>query len=153
MEKILSSLRNNPGEKHKKKRVGRGPGSGWGKTCGKGHKGQNSRSGGGVPASFEGGQMPLIRRLPKRGFKNPFSKEYNIVNLSILDKKFNDGEVVEMKTLVEKGIIKKILDGVKVLGNGEITKKLIFKVDKVSNSAKEKIQKAGGTIEIINQEN
>ncbi len=150
MEKILSNLRNNIGAKHSKKRVGRGPGSGLGKTCGKGHKGQNSRSGGGVPASFEGGQMPLIRRLPKRGFKNYFAKKYNVINLETLEKKYSDGETVSVETLLEKNIIKKVLDGVKILSKGEITKKLKFNVDKISAQAKEKIISAGG--EIINNE-
>ncbi len=150
MEKILSNLKNLPGAKHKKKRVGRGPGSGWGKTAGKGHKGQNSRSGGGVPASFEGGQMPLIRRLPKRGFKNPFAKVYNIVNLETIEKKFSEGETVSTETLLEKKVIKKRLDGVKILSNGEISKKLKFQVEKISAKAKEKIISAGG--EIINNE-
>jgi len=150
MEKILSNLRNNIGAKHKKKRVGRGPGSGWGKTSGRGHKGQNSRSGGGVPASFEGGQMPLIRRLPKRGFKNPFSKKYNIINLETIEKKYSEGETVSVESLLEKKIIKKALDGVKILSNGEITKKLKFNVDKISEKAKEKIISAGG--EIANNE-
>jgi large subunit ribosomal protein L15 len=150
MEKLLSNLTNVPGSKHKKKRVGRGPASGWGKTSGKGHKGQNSRSGGGVPASFEGGQMPLIRRLPKRGFKNPFKKVYNIINLSTLDKKYSDEETVSIETLMEKQIIKKELDGVKILGNGEISKKLKISVDKISANAKEKILAAGG--EILSEE-
>lgn len=151
MEKLLSNLKNVPGAKHSKKRVGRGPGSGWGKTAGKGHKGQNSRSGGGVPASFEGGQMPLIRRLPKRGFKNRFKKEYNIVNLSVLEEKYSDGEIVSVESLIEKKIIKKELDGVKILGNGEISKKLKISVDKISENAKAKIIAAGG--EIISEEN
>jgi len=150
MEKILSNLKNLPGAKHSKKRVGRGPGSGWGKTAAKGHKGQNSRSGGGVPPSFEGGQMPLIRRLPKRGFKNPFKKQYNIVNLSVLEAKYEEGETVSLETLLKKKIIKKELDGVKILGNGEISKKLKFAVDKISEKAKEKILAAGG--EIISEE-
>ena len=144
MEKILSNLKNVPGSKHSKKRVGRGPGSGLGKTCGKGHKGQNSRSGGGVKPGFEGGQMPLIRRLPKRGFKNPFKKIYNIVNLSTLEEKYGEGETVSFETLLSKKIVKKPLDGVKILGNGDLTKKLKFSVDKVSTSAKEKIIAAGG---------
>ena len=144
MEKILSNLKNVPGSKHSRKRVGRGPGSGLGKTCGKGHKGQNSRSGGGVKPGFEGGQMPLIRRLPKRGFKNPFKKIYNIINLSTLELKYSDDEIVSFETLLAKEIIKKPLDGIKILGNGELTKKLKFSVDKVSASAKEKIIAAGG---------
>ncbi len=146
MEKILSSLRNIPGSKKNKKRLGRGPSSGHGKTAGKGHKGQNARSGGGVPAYFEGGQMPLIRRLPKRGFNNPFAKEYVVVNLEVLEKRFNDGEEVNIETLKAKKIIKKVKDGVKILGNGEITKKLTFSGVIFSKSAKEKILKAGGTI-------
>jgi len=147
MEKILSNLRNIPGSKHKRKRVGRGPGSGHGKTSCRGHKGQNARSGGGVPPWFEGGQMPLIRRLPKRGFNNPFGKEYSIVNLEVIEKKFNDGEEVSVETLKAKKIIKKVKDGVKILGNGEITKKLTFKGLLFSASAKEKILKAGGVID------
>jgi len=146
MEKILSSLKNIKGSKKNRKRVGRGPGSGSGKTASKGHKGQNARSGGGVPAWFEGGQMPLIRRLPKRGFNNPFKKVYSIVNLDILEKKFNDGEEVSVESLLEKKILKKVNDGVKILGKGEITKKLIFKGVLFSKSAKEKIINAGGTI-------
>ena len=146
MENILSNLKNIPGSKKNRKRVGRGPGSGWGKTAAKGHKGQNARSGGGVPAWFEGGQMPLIRRLPKRGFNNPFAKEFVVVNLDIIEKKFNDGEEVSIETLKEKKIVKKIKDGVKILGNGEITKKLTFTGLLFSKSAKEKILNAGGTI-------
>ena len=146
MEKILSNLKNIPGSKKNRKRVGRGPGSGWGKTSAKGHKGQNARSGGGVPAWFEGGQMPLIRRLPKRGFNNPFAKEFVVVNLDIIEKKFNEGEEVSIETLKEKKIVKKIKDGVKILGNGEVTKKLTFKGLLFSKSAKEKILNAGGTI-------
>ncbi len=146
MEKILSSLRNIPGSKKNKKRLGRGPSSGHGKTAAKGHKGQNSRSGGGVPAYFEGGQMPLIRRLPKRGFNNPFAKIYTVVNLDVIENKFNDGEEVTVETLKAKKIIKKVKDGVKILGNGEITKKLTFSGVLFSKSAKEKILNAGGTI-------
>ncbi len=146
MEKILSSLRNIPGSKKNKKRLGRGPSSGHGKTAAKGHKGQNSRSGGGVPAYFEGGQMPLIRRLPKRGFNNPFAKIYTVVNLDVIENKFNDGEEVTVETLRAKKIIKKVKDGVKILGNGEITKKLTFSGVLFSKSAKEKILNAGGTI-------
>ena len=146
MEKILSSLKNISGSKKNRKRIGRGPGSGWGKTAAKGHKGQNARSGGGVPAWFEGGQMPLIRRLPKRGFNNPFAKEYVVINLDIIEKKFNDGEEVSIETLKEKKIVKKIKDGIKILGNGEITKKLTFTGILFSKSAKEKILNAGGTI-------
>ena len=146
MEKILSNLRNIPNSKKSRKRVGRGPSSGHGKTATKGHKGQNARSGGGVPPYFEGGQMPLIRRLPKRGFNNPFRKEYTVINLKILEYKFNDGEEVTIEALKERKIIKKVKDGVKILGNGEINKKLIFSGLLFSKTAKEKILKAGGTI-------
>ena len=118
-------------------RKGRGPGSGNGKTAGKGHKGQNARSGGGVRPGFEGGQIPLFRRLPKRGFTNSlFKKEYAIINLETLDKLFNDGDAVSMETLLEKGVIRKELNGLKVLGRGEITKKLTVKAAIFSASAK-----------------
>ena len=130
------------GATHKKKIVGRGSSSGHGKTAGKGHKGQQARSGGKVYTGFEGGQMPLYRRVAKRGFSNyPFKKEYYVVNLSVLETRFNDGE-----TLMQKGLLKKAKLLVKILGNGDITKKLTVDVDKISISAKEKIEKAGGTI-------
>ena len=122
------------------KRLGRGVGSQLGKTSGKGHKGAKARSGGGPRPGFEGGQMPLTRRLPKRGFTNIFAKEYAIVNVSALNV-FEDGAVVTNEALLEKGLIKKVLDGVKVLGGGELTKKLTVSVDKVTESAKEKIAK------------
>lgn len=138
------------GSKKDVKRVGRGHGSGWGKTSGKGHKGQNARSGGGVRPGFEGGQIPLYRRLPKRGFTNSlFKKEYAIINLETLDKLFNDGDAVSMETLLEKGVIRKELNGLKVLGRGEITKKLTVKAAIFSASAKEKIEAAGGKAEVI----
>ena len=131
-------------------RKGRGTGSGNGKTAGKGHKGQNARSGGGVRPGFEGGQIPLYRRLPKRGFTNSlFKKEYAIINLETLDKLFNDGDAVSMETLLEKGVIRKELNGLKVLGRGEITKKLTVKAAIFSVSAKEKIEAAGGKAEVI----
>lgn len=129
-------------------RVGRGHGSGNGKTAGKGHKGQNARSGGGVKAGFEGGQMPLQRRLPKRGFNNKFAKEYAVINLDILNN-FEDDAVIDFQALKAAGIVKKELDGLKVLGNGEITKKLTVKAAKFSDSAKEKIENAGGKAEVI----
>ena len=130
-------------------RKGRGPGSGNGKTAGRGHKGQNARSGGGVRTGFEGGQIPLYRRLPKRGFTNDvFKKEYAIINVEALDK-FNDGDVVSIETLLNEGIIKKELCGLKVLGRGEITKKLTVKATIFSASAKEKIEAAGGKVEVI----
>ena len=128
-------------------RKGRGPGSGNGKTAGKGHKGQNARSGGGVRPGFEGGQLPIYRKLPKRGFKNHFAVNYAIVNVSALDV-FNDGDTVNLDALMAKGIVKKPLDGLKVLGNGEITKKLTVEASVFSASAKEKIEAAGGKTEV-----
>lgn len=144
----LEELKPAAGSTHRKKIVGRGIGSGVGKTSGKGHKGQNARSGGGVRPGFEGGQMPLYRRLPKRGFTNIFAKKYVAVNVEVLDK-FNDGDEVTAESLLEKGIISKVLDGVKILGRGEVTKKVNVKVAKISESAKEKIEKAGGKAEVI----
>ncbi|HIZ55718.1 MAG TPA: 50S ribosomal protein L15 [Firmicutes bacterium] len=135
------------GSKKEVKRVGRGSGSGWGKTAGKGHKGQNARSGGGVRPGFEGGQMPLQRRIPKRGFVNIFATEYTIVNVGALNC-FEDGAVVDTQALIEKGLVKKQLDGVKILGKGELTKKLTVKVAKFSESAKQKIEAAGGKTEV-----
>ena len=129
-------------------RVGRGAGSGNGKTAGKGHKGQNARSGGGVRPGFEGGQIPLYRRLPKRGFNNMFAATYTVVNVEVLNA-FEDGAVVDAQALVDAGIVKKINDGLKVLGRGEITKKITVKAAKVSESAKAKIEAAGGTGEVI----
>ena len=132
-----------------RKRVGRGPGSGSGKTSGKGHKGQNARSGGGVRPGFEGGQIPLYRRLSKRGFNNyNFKTVYATVNVSDLER-FADGTEVTKELLIETGLVKKELDGIKVLGNGELTKKLTVKANKFSSTAKEKIEKNGGTIEVI----
>lgn len=131
-------------------RKGRGTGSGNGKTAGRGHKGQNARTGGGVRPGFEGGQIPLARRLPKRGFTNSlFKKEYAIINLETLDSIFNDGDAVSLDVLVERGIIRKELNGLKVLGRGEITKKLTVKATIFSASAKEKIEAAGGKAEVI----
>ncbi len=130
------------------KRKGRGHGSGQGKTAGKGHKGQNARSGGGVKPGFEGGQMPLARRIPKRGFNNIFGTKYAVINVSDLDK-FVDGTVVDTEMLVAAGLIRKTFDGIKVLGNGDITKKLTVKVAAFSQTAKEKIEKAGGKVEVI----
>ena len=130
-------------------RKGRGAGSGNGKTAGKGHKGQNARSGGGVRPGFEGGQLPLYRKLPKRGFNNArFAKQYSVVNVQCLNK-FNDGDVVDCATLLAAGIIAKALDGVKVLGEGEITKKLTVKAAVFSASAKEKIEAVGGKTEVV----
>ena len=129
-------------------RKGRGPASGNGKTAGKGHKGQNARTGGGVRPGFEGGQIPLYRRLPKRGFHNVFAKHYTIVNVDALNV-FEDGSVVSADTLIENGIINDINDGIKVLGNGEISKKLTVKASIFSASAKEKIEAVGGKTEVI----
>ena len=129
-------------------RKGRGPGSGNGKTAGKGHKGQNARSGGGVRPGFEGGQLPLYRKLPKRGFTNIFATKYAIVNVEQLNA-FENGAVVDVNALLEKKIIRKELDGLKVLGNGEITKKLTVKAAIFSASAKEKIEAAGGKAEVV----
>ena len=144
----LEELKPAEGSTHRKKIVGRGIGSGVGKTSGRGHKGQKARSGGGVRPGFEGGQMPLYRRLPKRGFTNIFGKKYVAVNVEVLDK-FNDGDEVTAESLLQKGIISKTLDGVKFLGRGEVTKKVNVKVAKISESAKEKIEKAGGKAEEI----
>ncbi len=130
------------------KRVGRGHGSGNGKTAGKGHKGQNARSGGGVRIGFEGGQMPLARRIPKRGFNNIFAAKYAIVNVSDLNR-FKDDTVVDTELLVASGLVKKVYDGVKILGNGELTAKLTVKAAKFSQSAVEKIEKAGGKTEVM----
>ena len=136
------------GSKTDRKRIGRGHGSGWGKTAGKGHKGQNARSGGGVRPGFEGGQTSLARRIPKRGFNNIFATEYTVINVSDLEK-FVDGTVVDTELLKASGLVTKELDGVKVLGNGELTKSLTVKAAAFSASAKEKIEKAGGKAEVM----
>ena len=130
------------------KRIGRGNGSGNGKTAGKGHKGQKARSGGGVRIGFEGGQMPLMRRIPKRGFNNIFATKYAIINVSDLNR-FNDGDVVGVTELIAACLVKKEYDGVKVLGNGDITVKVTVKAAKFSKSAVEKIEKAGGKTEVM----
>lgn len=130
------------------KRVGRGQGTGQGKTAGRGMNGQNSRSGGGVRLGFEGGQMPLYRRLPKRGFTNHFAKEYAEINVKDLNR-FEDGTVVDCAALLEAGLVKQVKDGVKVLGNGELTKKITVKAEKFSKSAVEKIETAGGKAEVL----
>lgn len=130
------------------KRLGRGSGSGLGKTSGKGHKGAKARSGGGKGPGFEGGQMPLIRRVPKRGFTNIFSKEYAIVNVERLNI-FEDGTEVTVESLMNAGLIKKTLDGVKIMGSGELTRKLTVKANKFTGSAKEKIEALGGKAEVI----
>ncbi|MBQ7474318.1 MAG: 50S ribosomal protein L15 [Clostridia bacterium] len=145
----LHELSPAPGSAKKAWRKGRGPGSGNGKTAGKGHKGQNARSGGGVRPGFEGGQLPLYRKIPKRGFKNHFAKNYAIVNVKTLNERFSDGETVNLDALLEKGVIGKPLDGLKVLGNGEIEKKLTVQAAIFSGSAKEKIEAAGGKAEVV----
>ena len=138
-----------PGSNKAVKRIGRGPASGQGKTAGKGHKGQKARAGRGPRPGFEGGQMPLQRRVPKRGFNNIFAKEIAIVNVSALEDRFEDGAVIDVDALIASGLVKEALDGVKILGNGELTKKFTVKVNAYSASAKEKIEKAGGTAEIV----
>lgn len=145
----LDELRPAPGSKSVRKRIGRGIGSGLGKTAGKGHKGQNARSGGGVRPGFEGGQMPLFRRIPKRGFNNRNSKEYTEVTLTILEAKLENGAEVTAESLYELGVIKKINDGIVILGNGELTKKLNVKAARVTKTAEEKILAAGGKVEVI----
>ena len=144
----LSDLSPALGSTHVAKRKGRGIGTGNGKTGGRGHKGQKARSGGGVRIGFEGGQMPLARRLPKRGFNNIFAKPLEAVNVSALDK-FDDGAVVDAAALLEAGILSKCVYGVKILGNGEITKKLTVKASAFSESAKTKIEAAGGKTEVV----
>lgn len=145
----LHNMKPAEGSKKGVKRLGRGIGSGLGKTSGKGHKGQWARSGGGVRPGFEGGQMPLTRRLPKRGFKNHFVKVYTIVNINELEK-FENGTEITPEVLLSNGVISKIeANGVKVLGNGTLTKKLVVKASKFSKSAVEAIEKAGGTVEVL----
>ncbi|MBW2057852.1 MAG: 50S ribosomal protein L15 [Deltaproteobacteria bacterium] len=144
----LSELKPVPGARKKRKRVGRGPGSGHGKTSCRGHKGQNSRSGGGVRPGFEGGQMPLQRRTPKRGFTNIFKKRFAIVNVGDLNR-FDANSLVDPAALKEKGIIKKVLDGVKILGKGDIQIPLTVRVHRISPSAAAKIERAAGRVEVI----
>nr|WP_183255657.1 50S ribosomal protein L15 [Anoxybacillus tepidamans]MBB5325769.1 large subunit ribosomal protein L15 [Anoxybacillus tepidamans] len=144
----LHELQPAPGSRKERNRVGRGIGSGNGKTSGRGHKGQNARSGGGVRIGFEGGQTPLFRRLPKRGFTNIHRKEYAIVNLDALNR-FEDGTEVTPELLLETGVVSKLKAGVKILGNGQIEKKLTVKAHKFSSAAKEAIEAAGGKTEVI----
>ena len=142
----LGNLSPNPGSNRPRKRVGRGPGSGHGKTAGRGHKGFKARSGGGIKIGFEGGQMPLQRRIPKRGFNSPFRKEYGVVNVGELER-FEAGSRVDRQVLVESGLVAKKYAMVKVLGDGELSKALTLAVDKLSDSARRKIESAGGKIE------
>lgn len=145
---MLNQLKPVEGARHTRKRKGQGIGSGLGKTAGRGQKGQNSRSGGGVRPGFEGGQIPLFQRLPKRGFKNVNRVEYAVVNVSDLNV-FENDSVVTIETLIKSGLVKKTYDGVKVLGNGTLEKKLTVKASKFSASAEAAIKNAGGTVEVI----
>ena len=146
----LNELSPAQGSKKSRKRVGRGESSGLGKTAGKGMNGQKSRAGASIPAGFEGGQMPLIKRAPKRGFSNYlFKKEYALINVMDLEELFDDGTEITAELLIASGVIKKVLDGVKVLGDGDVTKKFTVKVQKISESAKNKIEAAGGKVEVI----
>lgn len=144
----LNELKSNPGSRFNKKRIGRGQGSGTGKTAGKGTKGQNARSGGGTALGFEGGQTPLYKRIPKRGFTNYNRKEYAIVNVDSLNK-FEEGTEITIELLINTGLVKKTLNGVKILGDGELEKKLTVKANKFSKSAVESIEKAGGKVEVV----
>lgn len=144
----LHEMKYTEGARRERKRIGRGHGSGNGKTAGKGHKGQNARSGGGVRLGFEGGQTPLARRLPKRGFTNFNRKEYAIVNVTSLNR-FEDGTEVTPELLIENGIVKKELDGIKILGQGELERKLVVKANKFSKSAVTIIEQVGGKAEVI----
>lgn len=145
---MLSELKPVDGARHSRKRLGRGTGSGHGKTSGRGTKGQNARSGGGVRLGFEGGQLPLFQRLPKRGFNNVSRKEYAVVNVQDLNR-FEDGTVVTFEVLKQAGLVKKFESGLKILGEGKLEKKLTVKANKFSKSASESIEKAGGTVEVI----
>lgn len=144
----LNELKPAEGSRKKEVRVGRGTGSGRGKTSCRGHKGQNARSGGGVRPGFEGGQMPIYRRLPKRGFKNIWAKEYAEVNVETLNR-FDDGAEVDAVALVESGILKNVYDGIRILGNGELSKKLTVKAQGFTKTAVQKIEAAGGKTEVI----
>ena len=144
----LNEMKYNDGARKEIKRLGRGQGSGQGKTAGKGHKGQNARSGGGVAIGFEGGQTPFFKRVPKRGFTNMNRLEYAVINLSDLNR-FEEGATVTPELLKEAGLVKKQLDGIKVLANGNLEKKVNVKCHKISETAKAAIEKAGGTVEVI----
>jgi large subunit ribosomal protein L15 len=144
----LHTMKPAEGSRKKRKRVGRGTGSGWGKTSGRGHDGQNARSGGGVRLGFEGGQIPLFQRLPKRGFTNINRKEYAIVNIDTLNR-FDEGTEITPELLIESGIVSNAKSGIKILGNGSLEKKITVKAHKFSASAKEAIEKAGGQIEVV----
>lgn len=145
----LYDLKPAPGATRTRRRVGRGPGSGAGKTAGKGHKGQKSRSGYSRRFGFEGGQMPLVRRLPKRGFTNNFRIEFQVVNLRDLERVFGDGDVVSPESMIDKGLVRKGAKPVKILGSGELTKKLNVKAHKFSTAAQSSIEKVGGSCEVV----
>lgn len=145
----LHDLKPAPGAKRGRKRVGRGPGSGSGKTAGKGHKGQKSRSGYSRRYGFEGGQMPLVRRLPKRGFTNIFRVEFQVINLRDLERVFADGDAVSPEALLEKGLVRRATQPIKVLGDGDLTKKLVVQAHKFSAAARTGIEKAGGSCEVV----
>ncbi len=145
----LHELKNTPGAKKSRQRVGRGDSSGWGRTCGRGEKGQKSRSGATSRPHFEGGQIPLFRRLPKRGFKSRNRIDYALINLSTLEKNFSAGDVVDMDALNEKHLLGKAETSLKILGNGDLTIALTVKANKFSATAQEKIEKAGGTCEVV----
>ncbi len=144
----LNDLAPNPGATKKRKRIGRGPGSGHGKTSGKGHKGRGARSGGNTPPGYEGGQMPLQRRLPKRGFHNPFREEYSVVNLGQLDAGFEAGAIVDAEALRARGLVRN-RRRIKILADGTLTKSLTVKADKFSATAKQKLEAAGGNAEVV----
>ena len=144
----LHEMKYNAGARHTTKRLGRGQGSGQGKTAGKGHKGQNARSGGGVAIGFEGGQTPFYKSMPKRGFTNFNRLEFAVINLSDLNR-FDEGTVITPEVLIDTGMIKKQLDGIKILGDGELTKKLTVKAHNFSRTAMEQIEKLGGKVEVI----
>lgn len=144
----LQDLVSVKGSTHSKRRIGRGHGSGWGKTAGKGHKGQNARSGGGVRPGFEGGQMPLQRRIPKRGFNNIFAKKVVAVNVGELEK-FGEGSVIDANELISMGLVNRSFDKIKILGEGNLTKNLTVKAQMFSKSAQQKIESAGGKAEVI----
>ena len=144
----LNEVRPQRGATRKRKRVGRGPGSGNGKTAGKGHKGHQARAGGGKTKGFEGGQMPFTRRIPKFGFKNPFRVEYQVINIGLLEERFDAGATVDAAALWSRGLLQRKHEPVKLLGNGKLSKRFVVKVDAVSQSAKEKVESLGGSVEI-----
>jgi large subunit ribosomal protein L15 len=148
----LSTLRPAPGATKKRKRLGRGPGSGHGKTAGRGHKGRGARAGGNTPPGYEGGQMPLQRRLPKRGFHNPFRKEFHIINLGQLETRFDAGAVVDAEALRAKGLVRNLTLPIKVLADGELSKALTVKADRFSAAARQRLEAAGGRAEVLTRD-